>query len=185
MVITSGQWRGRRAVFLDRDGVLLQTHIREGRPYAITRREDYALLPGATEGVAALKQAGFVVIVVTNQPDVTTGKSDQGTVDAINQRLAEDLAVDGIRVCIHTDADSCACRKPRPGMLTSAAAELGLDLAASIMVGDRWRDVDAGVNAGCRTIFIDLGYAEALRARPDYTVADFPQAVSLIIDRLL
>ncbi len=170
-----------RAVFLDRDGVLTVPVVRDGRTFAPRTLEEFALLPGVPEAVAALERAGFRRIVVTNQPDVADGTLPRVVLDEMHRRLREWLPLDDIRVCCHRDADGCACRKPKPGMLLEAARELSLDLPGSFMVGDRWRDVAAGRAAGCRTIFLDWGYREELRARPDHTVRTLAEACDLIL----
>ncbi len=165
----------RRAVFLDRDGVLNRAVVRAGKPYPPAGLADFELLPGVEDAAAALRAAGFLLVVVTNQPDVTTGVQRREVVEAMHARLRAAGLCDDIRVCYHTDADGCACRKPRPGMLLDAARDLGIDLARSYMVGDRWRDVGAGRAAGCRTCFIDYGYAETpagLRDCPPDAVVD-------------
>jgi D-glycero-D-manno-heptose 1,7-bisphosphate phosphatase len=147
-----------RAVFLDRDGVINRAVIRNGKAYAPARLEDFQLLPGVPDAVRALHEAGYRLVVATNQPDVGAGLIAREDVEAMHQRLRETLPIDDIRVCYHTEADGCACRKPKPGMLTDAAREWGIDLAESVMVGDRWRDVDAGRNAGCGTVLVESGY---------------------------
>lgn len=170
-----------RAVFLDRDGVLNQSEVRGGRPFAPRELEDFRLLPGATEAVVRLKEAGFRTIVVTNQKDVGEGLVAMEIVEAMHERLRAAMPLDAIYVC--TCIDECACYKPNPGMLLEAAKEFGIDLAASYMVGDRWRDIGAGVRAGCRTIFIDRGYDEALRDAPDHRARDLGEAATLILER--
>jgi len=170
-----------RAVFLDRDGVLNRAPVREGKPYPPASVEALEILPGVDRALAALSAAGFRLIVVSNQPDVARGTTPRAAVEAINQRLAAALPIDRFIVCYHDRGDGCACRKPRPGMLQAGAAEFGVDLAASYMVGDRWRDVEAGEAAGCRTIFIDYGYAERQPSRYDARVASLEEAAWLIL----
>ena len=172
-----------RAVFLDRDGVLTRSFTRAGRPYAPTSLEEFELLPGVSEGIARLHAAGFCLVVVTNQPDVGARKLRREVVEQMHARLREWLPLDDIKVCYHTDADGCACRKPKPGMLLDAARERGIDLSRSFMVGDRWRDVSAGKAAGGRTILVDCGYAEALRDKPDFVVTSFAEAASIILQQ--
>lgn len=170
----------RKAVFLDRDGVINRGVVRDGKPYAPTTLEDFELLPGAAHAMKALRAAGWLVIVATNQPDVATGKQGLDTVNTMHQQLRDAGLVDDIKVCFHVDADHCACRKPRPGMLLEAARERDIDLAASWMVGDRWRDIEAGQAAGCRTLFIDYGYAEKQPERPDGVVGSLADARDFI-----
>jgi D-glycero-D-manno-heptose 1,7-bisphosphate phosphatase len=169
----------RRAVFLDRDGVLNRSNVRGGRPYAPTVISDFTILPEAPEAVSRLRAAGFLAIVVTNQKDVGRGIVSQNVMAAMHDELRTRIPVDGIEVC--TCIDDCPCYKPNPGMLFDAAAEWKIDLSVSYMVGDRWRDVGAGVNAGCFTIFLDRGYEEPLRDKPDRTVADVSEAADLIL----
>lgn len=175
----------RPAVFLDRDGTLNAPVVRAGKPYPPATLAEFQLLPGVAEGCARLKAAGFALVVATNQPDVGRGTQDRATVEAMHARLLELVpTIDLVQVCYHGGTDHgqpCDCRKPKPAMLLDAAARLGLDPRRSWMVGDRWRDVDCGAAAGCRTVFLDWGYAEALRARPDFTVRDFPAAVGIIL----
>jgi D-glycero-D-manno-heptose 1,7-bisphosphate phosphatase len=173
--------RRRAAVFLDRDGVLNRSLVVNGKPHAPRTLAEFELLPGIGEALNRLKAAGFALVVTTNQPDVRTGKAERRDVEAMHDRLKRDFPIDAIYACYHVEADGCDCRKPKPGMLVEAADAFGLDLKASFMVGDRWRDVGAGRAAGCGTVFIDLGYAEAMTETPDHTVADLPAAASTIL----
>lgn len=168
-----------RAAFLDRDGVLNEAIVRDGRPYAPHHLEDFRILPEAADAVRRLKDAGYVVIVATNQKDVGEGKFARATLDAMHARLRQAVAVDDIRVC--TCVDECPCYKPNPGMLLEAALDWNIDLSASVMIGDRWRDIGAGHNAGCRTVFIDRGYSESLRHTPDLVATDLADAVDKLL----
>ncbi len=150
---------GRAAVFLDRDGVLNEAVIRDGKPYPPADAANLKITAGARESLNALRAAGYLLIVVTNQPDVARGTQTREVVDAIHTRLCAELPIDAVYACCH-DGDGCNCRKPKPGLLLNAANDLGIDLARSFMIGDRWRDVDAGARAGCRTVFLDFGYRE-------------------------
>ena len=171
----------RRAVFLDRDGVLNRAFVRDGKPYPPARLEEFELLPGVVEGCRLLKDAGFLLMVATNQPDVGRGTQTRETVDAMHRKLLGMLPLDGVKVCCDASDEPSEFLKPAPGMLLSAARELGIDLAQSFMVGDRWRDVDCGRAAGCTTIFIDHGYRESLRDQPHFTVGNLLQAAKLIV----
>jgi D-glycero-D-manno-heptose 1,7-bisphosphate phosphatase len=172
-----------RAIFVDRDGVLNKNIVREGKAFAPRRLEDFVLLPGVEEAVRSAKMAGFLTVVATNQPDVAAGITPRSTVDAMHQKLRVCLPLDDIRVCWHRDEDGCLCRKPKPGLLLDAAAELSIDLASSYMIGDRWRDIDAGHTAGCFTVLVDHGLVQERPARPDLTVQSLQEAIALILAR--
>lgn len=170
-----------KAVFLDRDGVLNRAVVRAGRPYPPACLSELELLPGVREACAVLRDAGYLLVMVTNQPDIARGTLTQGTLDQMNTWLARELHLDDVRVCPHDDRDACACRKPKPGLVTSAAQEHGIDLGLSFLVGDRWRDIEAGREAGVRTVFIDYGYREKCAPEPDCTVQNLAQAADWIL----
>ena len=173
----------RRAVFLDRDGVLNRAEVRGGRPYPPATLADFEILPDVPAALESLKAAKFLLIVATNQPDVATGVQSREAVEAMHQRLLDTLPIDDIRVCFEVDGPNCRCYKPKPGMLFDAAEEHNILLSESFMIGDRWRDVGAGAAAGCSTIFIDYGYSEALTRAPDFIVGSTAEAASVILDR--
>lgn len=162
----------RRAIFLDRDGVL-NASIRDekGRPLPPRSAAELIILPGVPEACSALRQAGFLLIGCTNQPDIARGTTSREFVDWVNAQVLAAAGLDEMRVCPHDDADGCHCRKPLPGMLTDAAAAHGIDLEMSWMVGDRFRDIEAGQAAGCRTLFIDYSYPERPPLTPPTAVA--------------
>lgn len=176
----------RPAVFLDRDGTLNRQVIRDGRPYPPAKLEEFVLFPDVVEACARLAGAGYALVVATNQPDVGRGTQEQSVVEAMHARLRAWVPqIERVEVCYSAGLDRSAPpdrrRKPEPGMLLDAAAALGLDLANSWMVGDRWRDIDCGLRAGVRTVFIDFGYAEELRAAPDFSVKTFAEAATVIL----
>jgi D-glycero-D-manno-heptose 1,7-bisphosphate phosphatase len=175
----------RPAIFLDRDGVLVVPQFGERRSYAPRRIEDFRLYPEAAASLQRLKRAGFLLAVVTNQPDVGNGLTPRSQVDAMHEIMMRELPVDALRACFHRQGDDCACRKPKPGMILEIADEFGVDLARSFMVGDRGSDVEAGRAAGCTTVFIDLGYAEPAPVAPDFTVDSVAQAADVIIEHAL
>jgi len=173
-----------KAVFLDRDGVINRPVVIDGRPYPPQTVADFEILPGVDRACSDLKSAGYVLIVVTNQPDVGRGIREKEVVEAIHKTMMGYLPIDRIEVCYHAGAEfgeECECRKPRPGMLINAAAALDIDLTRSFMVGDRWRDIDCGKRAGCKTAFIDWGYNEQLREQPDFRGANLTEAVHWIL----
>ena len=169
----------KRAVFLDRDGVLNPMVERSGRWRAPLSMDMFHLYPWAAESVARLRAAGLLTLVVTNQPELSTGELSPAVLDAMHERLRREAGVDAVYVCPHGGADRCACRKPSPGLLLQAAREWGVDVAGSFMVGDRYRDVDAGRAAGCVTILV-AGLEEG-PARPDHRAADLREAVAAIL----
>ena len=173
----------RRAVFLDRDGVINRALEREAKPFPPRNPTEFEILPEVPSACAKLKQAGFLLVVVTNQPDVGRGTLQQETVETIHAEMCRRLPIDRVEVCYHPgqSASDCDCRKPKPGMLLRSARELGIDLAQSWMVGDRWRDIDCGHAAGCRTIFINRGYAEELRQKPDFSAGNLAEAADIIL----
>lgn len=172
-----------RAVFLDRDGVINQPKVIDGKPYPPVTVDEFIIYPGVLEACRKLKQAGFLLVVATNQPDVGRGTLKRAVVESIHQHMRSVLPLDGVEVCYHPGQgnSSCDCRKPQPGMLHHAARELDIDLRASWMVGDRWRDVDCGHAAGCRTVFLDYGYDETLKQQPDFRAGSLLQAAEIII----
>jgi D-glycero-D-manno-heptose 1,7-bisphosphate phosphatase len=171
------------AVFLDRDGVINRAIVRNGRPYPPRGLEDLEILPGVPEALARLKAAGFATIVVTNQPDVARGRQTRQAVEGMHEHLARRLPLDEFRVCYHDDRDDCACRKPKPGLLTRTPL---YDVGRSVIVGDRWRDIEAGRRAGCRaTVLIDYGYEEDETAEPDIRVRSLAESVDWILSKLV
>jgi D-glycero-D-manno-heptose 1,7-bisphosphate phosphatase len=163
------------AIFFDRDGVLIETNVRNGKPYAITTVAELAIFPDALKVIQRFKSFGYKIIVVTNQPDVGNGLVAQSVVEEINSILLAKLPIDLIKVCYHNQQAGCECRKPKSGMLTEAAAELNLDLNLSVMIGDRASDIVAGNKVGCFTTLIDYGYNEPLTVQPDLKVSSLTE----------
>ena len=170
----------RPAIFLDRDGVINRAVVRDGIPRPPASFAELEILPGVPEALNALKGVGYMLVVVTNQPDVARGATLRSVVDDIHARLKGMLTLDSILTCFHDDADDCDCRKPKPGLLLQAAREWRLDLDSSFMVGDRWRDVEAGQRAGCRTFYVDHGYEPAPR-QADFRVASLHEAAGKVL----
>jgi D-glycero-D-manno-heptose 1,7-bisphosphate phosphatase len=171
----------RRAVFFDRDGVLNEAIVRDGKPYSPANLQEVVIPQDARAAMQRLKEAGFVLLGVTNQPDVARGVQRQEIVEAINTTILGRLPLERFFVCYHDDRDGCDCRKPRPGLLLQAAAEYGIDLARSFMIGDRWRDVEAGRRAGCQTVHLVGRHTEEVGGPPDYTAHSLSDAASWIL----
>lgn len=171
-----------RAVFLDRDGVVNQALVKNGKPYPPDNLEGVVILPGVNKALSLFKKAGLLIIVVTNQPDVAKGIQKREVVDAINNKLQAQLPIDEVIVCYHEDSDNCDCRKPRPGMLLQASRKYHIDLARCFLVGDRWKDIDAGHQVNCTTFFIDYGYSEPKSSLANYNVHSLFEAALKIVD---
>jgi D-glycero-D-manno-heptose 1,7-bisphosphate phosphatase len=170
-----------RAIFLDRDGVLNDAIIKNGKPYPPASLAELTMPSDVSTALHALKAEGFLLIGATNQPDVARGTTPRATVDAINDHLLSLLPLDEIRACYHDDADQCDCRKPLPGLLTEAAKVHHIDLANSYMIGDRWKDIEAGQLAGCKTIWLRQDYKEQAPNNPaDFIAETLTDAVEWI-----
>ena len=171
----------RRAVFLDRDGVINRAIVRDGKPFPPDSLAEVEILPGVHEAVQKLHVANYLLIVVTNQPDVARGTAKREDVEQINAFLASQLLIDDFKTCYHDVDDMCYCRKPLPGAILEAAQEYNIDLFKSFMVGDRWRDVEAGAAAGCKTVYINYHYAEKKPNAPDFIVSSLFEAKKIIL----
>jgi len=174
----------RRAVFLDRDGVINRGHLENGKCYAPRKVNDFHLLPYVRESVARLKGAGFLVFVITNQPDINNGLVSAQTVELMHDILRKKTRVDGIYVCPHTQKENCECRKPKPGLILKAAGRFDVELAESFVLGDRASDVEAGHAVGSRTIFIDRNYKERKPVNQEFTAPSIRSATSYILKSL-
>ena len=176
---------GRPAIFLDRDGVINRVTVREGMPHPPSDVDEFELYEDVRDGCARLKAANFLLVVISNQPDVGRGTLSRKAVEAMNLKMQSALpSLDRVEICYHGGeryGQPCDCRKPRPGMILRAAADLNIDPKRSYVIGDRWRDVDCARAAGCRAILIERGYKETLREAPDFTVANFNEAVIAVL----
>jgi D-glycero-D-manno-heptose 1,7-bisphosphate phosphatase len=170
----------RSAVFLDRDGVINRAIVRNGMPFPPANLDELEILPGVLEALQKLHDGNYLLIVVTNQPDVARGIAKKEDVEQMNAHLLSMLPLDDIKTCYHDSGDSCLCRKPLPGNLIEAAKEHNIDLSKSFMVGDRWRDIEAGQTAGCKTFFINYRYAEKQPETPDFIVTSLLEAQQII-----
>lgn len=179
--IVSRGSEGRAAVFLDRDGVLNETVVVDGVPRPPGDAESLVLRPGVVEACHALRRAGLLLVVVSNQPDVARGRVAAAEVERITARLRALVPLDDVRICPHDDGDGCRCRKPADGLLHDAARDWGIDLGRSVVVGDRWRDVVAGRSAGCRTVLVRAGHGDGRGVEPDLVVDALLDAVPWIL----
>ena len=169
-----------RAVFLDRDGVINRAIVRDGKPYPPATVQQLEILPGVQEALEKLHAANYLLIVVTNQPDVARGAAKMEDVEHFNSILSSQLPIDEFLTCYHDSGDGCDCRKPLPGSLLKAAKEHQIDLSKSFMVGDRWRDIEAGQRAGCKTFFVNCRYTEQQPEMPDFIVSSLLEAQKII-----
>ena len=169
-----------KAVFIDRDGVVNKTYFRDGKSRAPSSLAEFEFLPGVSEAILNLRNAGYLLVIVTNQPDVARGLQTRDIVETMNAFVVQQLNVHDLKVCYHDDPDACLCRKPQPGMLLEAAQAWSIDLTRSFMVGDRFTDIEAGKAAGCTTILIGAGEGEK-RLNPDHAVESLLEASRLIL----
>lgn len=170
----------RAAVFLDRDGVLNEVVVREGRVESPRSSAEFRIVPDAAASVRRLRAAGLPVLVVTNQPDIARGLLPHDDLKAMLDRLRSEVGVDDAMACVHDDGDGCDCRKPLPGLLVALARKWNVDLGQSFMVGDTWRDMDAGRAAGCRTVLLRTWYNGD--AVGDTVVEDLAAAAEWILE---
>jgi D-glycero-D-manno-heptose 1,7-bisphosphate phosphatase len=173
----------KRAIFLDRDGVINSANVINGLPFPPKDIDGLKILPGVQQALNAFRQEGYLLIVITNQPDVARGKILASDVEKINNSLKETLALDYFFTCYHDDADNCDCRKPRPGSILKAAHKYQIDIKNSFMIGDRWRDIEAGRSAGCKTAFIDYNYKEKKPTNYDIKVETLFEAAEKILEK--
>ncbi|HEX4354394.1 MAG TPA: HAD family hydrolase [Polyangiales bacterium] len=169
-----------KAVFFDRDGVINVPMVRDGLPFAPKDMSEFAFMEGAHETLNALKARGYVLLVVTNQPDVARGWQAIEQVEEFHRHIEAELPVSRIYACFHDNAHACECRKPKPGMLIQGSREFDIDLTQSFLVGDRWKDIEAGRSAGCKTIYLRHGYDEAEAHSPDYEIKGLPELLAII-----
>ena len=172
----------KRAVFLDRDGVINRAFVFGGVPTPPKSLDQVEILTGVNEAIELLRERNFVIVVVTNQPDVARGLVSQESVEEINTYLSQKLGIKHFYTCLHDDSDECNCRKPKPGLIMEAARELDSDLHKSFMVGDRWRDIAAGQAVGCKCFFIDYKYDEISPVLPFTKVSSLIEATRMILE---
>jgi len=170
----------KRAIFLDRDGVINRVIIRGNKISSPWKLEEFEFLPGVKDVLKKLREAGFLNIVVTNQPDVKRGNLKVEELEKMNQILKENLPIEEIKICPHDDSDNCSCRKPKPGLLIEAAKKYGIDLKNSFLIGDGWKDVEAGKAAGCKVILLKTDYNQEAQKKSDFVVENLEEAYKII-----
>ena len=170
----------RKAIFLDRDGTLNKAFIKNGLPFSPESFNEFEILPGVKESLLKLKKLNFVCLLITNQPDVSRGKINKNVVIQMNNFLKSEIKLDDIFVCYHDDHDNCECRKPKPGLILNAKKKWDIDLNKSYMIGDRWKDVQAGINAGCKTVFINNNYKETKQVKANFITDSLINAVYIL-----
>lgn len=170
----------KRAIFLDRDGIINSSVVKEGKPYPPASVVEVQFITGVRECLLKFAKKGFLIFIITNQPDVARGTKNIEEIEKIHHLIKEQFPVDEIFACYHDDEDHCTCRKPGIGFFLQAQRDYAIDLTQSYMVGDRWRDIDAGKNAGCTTIFVDYGYNEKLKQQPDFIIQEPAEMIQYI-----
>jgi D-glycero-D-manno-heptose 1,7-bisphosphate phosphatase len=170
-----------RAVFLDRDGVINKVILRNGKPFSPRKIEDFELCDGIKEFLLVSKNEGFLNIAITNQPDIARKLVEWDTLNAMHKIIIENLDVNDIFVCPHDSSDNCLCRKPKAGMLFNAAEKWNIDLPSSFLIGDQWKDMEAGKNAGCITILLECIYNK--EANSDFRVKNLQSAIEIITNK--
>jgi D-glycero-D-manno-heptose 1,7-bisphosphate phosphatase len=171
----------KKAIFLDSDGVLNKAILKDGKPVAPRTLAELVIPDEVKPSLDKLKAAGYLLICLTNKPDVERGLTTKGDVDAIYAKIRSELPLDDVFICYSENSD---CYKPKPGLLLAASKKYDINLAQSYMIGDRWRDIEAGQNAKCKTVWIDRGYAEKKPDPPaDYTVHSLTEGVEWILGK--
>ena len=169
------------AIFFDRDGVLTVSKRIQGKGFAPRKLKDFCLYQDAIASTRKTRDAGFLNIVVSNQPDIATGLLKPSVLSEMNDILFQELALDDVFNCRHISENNCNCRKPKPGMINSAADKFNIDLSSSWIIGDRDCDIEAGINAGVQTIFVDRRWASENGFEADFRCKSLGEAVDFIL----
>lgn len=172
-----------KALFLDRDGVVNKARTIGGKSYPPRKIEDFQLLPGVKDALELSKKMGFLNIIITNQPDISNGRTSVEFVEACHKKLLKMVPIDDIYICSHVEEDKCSCRKPKPGMIIAAQKKWDINLEESFLVGDRWKDIEAGQVMKCCCFFINYKYNEPQPKSPYFKVSSLGEAVNKIYTR--
>ena len=170
----------KKIAFFDRDGVLNKTLIKQRKPIAPRNINEFKINLQAKEIISYLKSNDYIVIVVTNQPDIGNGLVEKKVVYQMNQRLKSNLLIDDIFVCFHSQKDNCNCRKPRTGLFEKALKKYNVDKAKSFIIGDRFSDIEAGFNFKIKTILLGNGYSESHKIKPDFKILNLKEIKKII-----
>jgi D-glycero-D-manno-heptose 1,7-bisphosphate phosphatase len=168
----------RRAIFLDRDGVINKVKIDKKGPHSPRTFKQFELIPGVESALMTFHDRGYLNIIVTNQPDVSRGLMRRGELNKMLEFTKKTLPIDDILVCPHDDADNCQCRKPKPGLIQGAAKKWNVDLKNSFFIGDTWKDVEAAKAAGCQSVLINMPYN--IEIKSDYRINNLSDAAGFV-----
>jgi D-glycero-D-manno-heptose 1,7-bisphosphate phosphatase len=171
-----------KSVFFDRDGIINKALVKNNKPYSPLTVKEFKFTDYIKLGCEALERAGFFLFIVTNQPEISRGNLQQNELNLINLLIYQTLPVKEILVCPHSHEDLCSCRKPSAKMISDAANSYNIDLKNSWLIGDRWKDIDCGFKAGCKTIFVDYNYDEILKEKPNFIVSSVSSAINIILE---
>ena len=171
-----------KCIFLDRDGVINKPIIIDNKPYSPRNKYQFELLPNIEKYLKKIHSLGFLTIIITNQPDISTNHINENLLNEFHDIIKNKMPITDIYVCKYIDTDDCYCRKPKPGLILTAAKKYKINLKKSYFIGDRWKDIDAANKAGCHSIFIDYGYKEKLKTTPINNVKSVKEAFEIILN---
>ena len=176
------QKKKNKAIFLDRDGVINEVIYHKGinKPSSPWKIDEFKFINGIEETLHRFKEKNYKLFIITNQPDIARQNIEKGVTEQINKKIFEKLPIDDIQICPHDDSDKCCCRKPKPGMIMDLAYHYDIDLDKSFLIGDGWKDMNAGSQAGCKTILIQKSYNKEVEA--DFKVLDLNTAGDIILN---
>lgn len=169
-----------KAIFWDRDGVINEVTVLDGKPYSPRKFADFKLTEEIVNCLKKTKELKYKNIVVTNQPDINRGLMSIDELNKMHDLLIKELSIDEVNVCPHDNKDGCNCRKPAPGLIINSATKNNIDLSKSYVIGDTMRDIEAGRAAGCKTILLVRDYNALAIPRSEYTINKLYEIFSII-----
>ena len=170
----------KKAVFLDRDGVVSRAVVINNRPFSIRRASDLQILDEVNEALGIFGKLALIPIIISNQPDVARGLLSQLEHEKIESKIVTLTGISKIYTCTHDEKDNCFCRKPKPGLILKAAEDHDIDITKSYLIGDRWRDMDLAKNVDCRSFFINRNYEEKYPEYFDYETGSILESAKII-----